>query len=169
MKISEINIKNNIIPEYESWKEIMYAGKSKEERQKMGQFFTPPELTIKMIEKLTDLEGNCLDLTCGAGNLLIGMIFAKFQYYNENCEFGKWNKSFQECIDEVYGVELDPDILRVCHNRMQHLCDFVKEKYNFEVSFNPTHFQLGDALIDPLNDDDFWQKDSFEMYKKSSD
>ena len=27
------------------------------ERQKMGQFFTPPSLTIKMIEKFDNLEG----------------------------------------------------------------------------------------------------------------
>ena len=168
MKISKINIDNNIIPEYESWKELMYAGKSKEERQKMGQFFTPPELTIRMIEKFTKLDGNCLDPTCGAGNLLIGMIFAKFQYYNEKCEFNKWNKSFQECIDETYGVELDSDILKICHNRMQHLCNFVKEKYNFDVNFNPKHFQLGDALNDPWNSDEFWEKNPFERYKKSS-
>ena len=27
MKITEINLNNNIIPEYENWKESMYAGK----------------------------------------------------------------------------------------------------------------------------------------------
>ena len=56
MKITEINLNNNIIPEYEDWKEQMYAGKSKEERQKMGQFFTPPALSVKMVEKFDDFE-----------------------------------------------------------------------------------------------------------------
>lgn len=168
MKVSETNIHNNIIPEYESWKEVMYAGKSKEERRKMGQFFTPPELTVGMIERFNTLDGDCLDSTCGAGNLLIGMVFAKFQYYNENCRLNSWNKTFQDCIDEIYGVELDSDILKVCHDRLQHLCDFIKIKYQFEVKFNPTHFQLGDALNDPLDCDEFWQKNPFEMYKKSS-
>ena len=166
MKITQINIDQNIIPEYEDWKEQMYAGKSKEERQKMGQFFTPPALSIKMVEKFSDLTGKALDPTCGAGNLLVTMFFAKFQYYNQNCKNGFWNKSFQDCLDEIYGIELDPDILKICHQRMQHLCEFVKNKYKFLVVFNPKHFQLGDALNTDINDDKFWEKDPFTIYAK---
>lgn len=164
MNIIDDVFKQNIISEYEDWKEIMYAGKTKEERQKMGQFFTPPALSIKMIEKFSNLDGNCIDPTCGAGNLLVAMFFAKFQYYNQNCEFDKWNKTFQNCLDEIYGIEIDPDILSVCHNRMQHLCKFVKNEYNFDVKFNPKHFQLGDALTVDINNDEFWDKEPFSIY-----
>lgn len=163
MKITETNIKENIIPEYEDWKEQMYAGKSKEERQKMGQFFTPPELTVKMIEKFTKLDGKCLDPCCGAGNLLIGMIFAKFEYYNGGWDKGEWNKTFQDCLNEIYGVEIDPEILKVCHERIKRLCKFVKDKYGFNANFNPYHFQLGDALKDNLSDALFWAKSPFEQ------
>lgn len=152
----------NINSEYNDWKELMYAGKSKEERKKLGQFFTPPSLSIKMIEKFDTLEGNCIDPTCGAGNLLVAMFFAKFQYYQQN----DINKSFQECLNEIYGIEIDPDILLICHQRMQHLCKFIKDKYNLDMIFNPKHFQLGDALNSDINDDKFWEKDPFTFYIK---
>jgi type I restriction-modification system DNA methylase subunit len=50
-----------------------YAGKTKEERQKLGQFFTPPQLTIQMIEKFENLEGNILDPTVGCGRVISSM------------------------------------------------------------------------------------------------
>ena len=62
MKISD-EIKQRIQEEYDQWVDIQYGTKTKEERQKLGQFFTPPELTIKMLEKFENLEGNILDPT----------------------------------------------------------------------------------------------------------
>ena len=41
--------------EYKKWCVDPYAGKTKEERKKLGQFFTPPVLTKQMIETLTSL------------------------------------------------------------------------------------------------------------------
>ena len=56
-------------------------------KKKFGQFFTPPSLTIKMIEKFDDLEGTILDPCGGSGNLLAACIIAgadpKLVYYNE--------------------------------------------------------------------------------------
>lgn len=70
------DIKVKILNEFNSWKDNQYNGKSKEERQKLEQFFTPPELTYKLIEQYDDLEGNILDPCCGSGNLLAGCILA---------------------------------------------------------------------------------------------
>lgn len=56
----------NIKSEFSQWKDKMYANKTLAERQDFGQFFTPPELTIKMLEKFNDLKGSVLDPTCGA-------------------------------------------------------------------------------------------------------
>lgn len=95
--------KNSIREEYEIWRKGQYAGKSKEERQKMGQFYTPPELTIMMIEKFDDVEGTVLDPTCGCGGLLAGMILA-----------GADPK-------KVYGIELDPKILVLAQDRLGKL------------------------------------------------
>ena len=63
MVLSE-EIKQKITEEYKEWEEHQYAGKTKKERQDMGQFFTPPELTIQMIEKFEDMEGTTIDPTC---------------------------------------------------------------------------------------------------------
>lgn len=93
------NIKN----EFENWRNSMYGNKTLKERQDLGAFFTPPELTIKMLEKFQDLEGSILDPTCGAGNLIAAAIMA-----------GADPKL-------VYGIELDPDILEIARNRLQLL------------------------------------------------
>ena len=50
MQLSD-DIKAKIQAEYDSWKDKLWAGKTKEERSKLGQFATPPPLTIKMLEK----------------------------------------------------------------------------------------------------------------------
>lgn len=102
MKLTEEQ-KNNIINEYEQWKEHMYAGKTKEERQKMGQFFTPPELSIQMIEKFDSFDTDWLDPTIGAGNLIAAVIMA--------------GADPKRC----YGNELDADILEICRQRLEPL------------------------------------------------
>ena len=85
----------NIKSEFNQWKDKMYANKTLSERQDFGMFFTPPELTIKMLEKFQDLKGSVLDPTCGAGNLLAAAIMA-----------GADPKL-------VYGIELDPEIHKI--------------------------------------------------------
>lgn len=102
MQLSD-NQKEAIINEYNQWKDKMYANKTLSERQDFGQFFTPPSLTIKMLEKFEDLEGSVLDPTCGAGNLLAAAIMA-----------GADPK-------EVYGIELDPEILEIARSRLELL------------------------------------------------
>ena len=59
--------KQDIIAEFNEWKDKMYANKTLEDRQDLGAFFTPPELTIKMIEKFQDLNDDVLDPYCGRG------------------------------------------------------------------------------------------------------
>ena len=60
------------------------------ERQTKGQFFTPSELVIQMIEKFDDLDRDFIDPCGGNGNLLIGLIVAGVSpdsiYYNERDE-----------------------------------------------------------------------------------
>ena len=96
-------IKNSITTEFNNWIQIQYAGKTKEERQEFGQFFTPPDLIIQLIEGYEDLSGTILDPTCGCGGLLAGCIIAGAD--PKNC----------------YGIELDPDILKLCRERLGKL------------------------------------------------
>ena len=123
MTLSE-EVKDRIKAEYEAFKERMYAGKSKEERQEMGQFFTPPEITMRMLEKFDKAEGTICDPTMGAGNLLVGAYLAGFK------------------MENIYGVELDPTIMEVAKDRLT--------KLGFPVSYfergKDNHFWVGDAL-----------------------
>ena len=102
MQLSD-NIKTKIQAEYDSWKDKLWAGKTKEERSKLGQFATPPPLTIKMLEKFESLEGNVLDPCLGAGNLIAAAIIAGAD------------------PSKCYGIELDPVVHKVAQLRLSKL------------------------------------------------
>ena len=102
MKLSE-ETKNRIQAEYDAWKEIQYVGKDKKERQKLGQFFTPPQLTIRMLEKFESLEGNVLDPCLGAGGLIAAAVLAGAD------------------PSKCYGIELDPSVLELAKRRLAKL------------------------------------------------
>ena len=103
MKLTD-EVKQKIIEEFQQWEQIQYAGKDKKERQRLGQFFTSPTLTIMMIEKFDNIEDkDIIDPTCGAGNLLAGMILA-----------GADPK-------RIFGIELDPAIHQIAVKRLAAL------------------------------------------------
>ena len=103
MKLN-IETKEKIQAEYDAWQDKQYSGKDKKERQKLGQFFTPPALTIKMLEKFESLEDkDILDPTVGAGGLLVACILA--------------GADPKRC----YGIELDPEVLKIAKKRLGNL------------------------------------------------
>ena len=98
------SIKKAIEQEYNSQIDCQYNGKDKIERQKLGQFFTPPALTIKMLEKFDSVKDkDILDPTCGAGGLLVACILA--------------GADPKRC----YGIELDPEVLEIAKKRLGKL------------------------------------------------
>lgn len=103
MKLTEQQ-KLAIENEYNEWFEHQYGGRTLEERRELGQFFTPPIITIEMIEMFDSIENKSIfDPTCGAGNLLAGCIMA-----GANPKL-------------IYGNELDPTIYQVCIDRLTAL------------------------------------------------
>lgn len=103
MKLSE-QTKQLIINDYNEWFNQQYGDKTIEERKELDAFFTPPELTIKMIEQLDSIENKTiLDPTCGSGNLLAACIIAGAD------------------PTKIYGNELDEELLTVCKNRLTKL------------------------------------------------
>lgn len=92
--------KNAIKEEYIQWKDKMYADNSLSRRKDFGQFFTPPELSILMLEKFENTDGTILDPCCGAGNLLAAAIKAGFD------------------PTKVYGIEIDEEIIKIAHERL---------------------------------------------------
>lgn len=102
MNLSDLQIKA-INDEYLQWKDKMYADRTLSERKDFGQFFTPPNLTIKMLEKFDNFDGTILDPCCGAGNLLAAAIKVGFKPEN------------------VYGIEIDPIIMQIAVDRLSLL------------------------------------------------
>lgn len=119
-------IKNKIVEEHESFKEHMYAGKSLEQRKTLDQFFTPPSLTIQMIEKFDcdSLKGkNILDPTSGSGNLLVACLIAGAD------------------PDKLYGNDYDNDMVILCRKRLKDVCS----KLN-KPGFKDYQIHRGNAL-----------------------
>lgn len=107
------DIQQKIIDEFNNWLEHQYAGKDKTERQKLGQFFTPPQLTIKMLEKFESIKNKTiLDPTCGAGGLLAAAIIA-----GANPKL-------------VYGIEIDEAVLDIAKKR---LCSMGVPEKNLKI------------------------------------
>ena len=124
MKLSE-ETKNRIQAEYDAWQSKQYAGKDKKDRQAKAQFFTPPALTIKMLEKFDSLEDkDILDPALGAGGLIAAAIIA--------------GADPKRC----YGIEIDEEVLSVARIRLAKL------------GVPPRNLILGDAL-DPKSYDAF--------------
>ena len=131
----------NIKSEFNQWKDKMYANKTLSERQDFGMFFTPPELTIQMLEKFENLEGKILDPALGAGNLLAAAIKAGADPKN------------------IYGIELDSDILKIAADRLSalgvpkeniHLGNALNEDcYHFsaDYSFKPDEGENGPVYL----------------------
>lgn len=128
------DIKAKIQAEYDSWKDKLWAGKTKEERQKLGQFATPPPLTIKMLKKFDSLDGSSvLDPCLGAGNLIAAAVIAGADPH------------------KCYGIELDPVVHKVAQLRLSKL------------GVPPCNIVQGDAL-DPKSYEEKLQPFSAEVF-----
>lgn len=122
MKLTDEQI-NAIKEEYSQWKDSMYANRTLSERKDFGQFFTPPDLSIKMLEKFENTDGTILDPCCGAGNLLAAAIFAGFKPNN------------------IYGIEIDPDILQIAIERLS-LLGVPKENLHVGDALDPLSYKF---------------------------
>lgn len=129
--------------EYDTWKDIQYGEKDKKARQTIGAFFTPPPLSIKMLEKFDSVvRKSMLDPTLGAGGLIAAAVIA--------------GADPRKC----YGIELDPDILKIAKQRL------------VKLGVPPHHLVQGDAL-DPASydsiEDDSDECKSFAAVEKLED
>lgn len=128
--------KQLIINEYNEFKKQMYAGSPKDIRDKLGQFFTSADLTIKMIECYDTFENKyILDPTSGSGNLLAGCIIAG------------------AAPDKVFGNDYDTRMVRACRERIRTIPDRL-EQYDSKAAaelrsrlkqFNDWQIHRGDA------------------------
>ena len=107
MKLSE-EIKLEIKKEFEEFKHKMYDGKTLEERKKLDQFFTPPQVSIPLLENLETVKDiDILDPTSGSGNLLAAALIAGAD------------------SDKVFGNEYDQRMVNACKERLNKVCDML--------------------------------------------
>ena len=123
MKLNE-NIKAKIKAEYDSWKNRMWPNMDKKIRQRLGQFATPPPLTIKMLEKFDSLEGTVLDPCLGAGNLIAAAVIAGAD------------------PSKCYGIELDEATLAIAHERLGKL-GVPKENLHLGNALDQNSYEFG--------------------------
>ena len=107
MNLSE-EIKLEIKKEFEAFKHKMYDGKTLEERKKLDQFFTPPQVSIPLLENLETVKGiDILDPTSGSGNLLAAALIAGAD------------------SQRVFGNEYDATMVKLCKERLNKVCDML--------------------------------------------
>ena len=102
-------IKTLIIKENTEFRARQYGGLTKEERKKLGAFYTPGEVIITMLEKYKEdaLKRNILDPCCGSGNILAACLIAGADPHN------------------VYGNEIEPTMVPLCRERLNAVCDML--------------------------------------------
>jgi hypothetical protein len=109
--MTENELLNQITEEYNSWVDSQYANNDKNKRKELGQFYTPPTLIMRLLDKFgynsDDFKNKkIIDPTSGAGGLLIGCYYAGAN------------------IENLYGIELDKNILEnVCWKRLDRIID----------------------------------------------
>ena len=162
MKLTE-EIKEEIKRESEEYlNEIksgtdQYGGLTKEERDELGAFYTPPELCVSMLEMYDcTLEEfatkTILDPTCGSGNLIMAALIAGLSI----------NKDYPK---NVFGNELSLKPLELCRKRFTHYCETHGLK-EYDKGFWNYHLHLGNALnADCLNKDFFVESYRYDPIK----
>lgn len=106
--------KEAIRTEFKSFVDSMYAGKSKKERQELDQFFTPAELTIKLLEALDCtyeefLDSDVIDPTSGSGNLLAAALIIGVDPHR------------------IFGNEYDATMVKACRERLKTINPKVRD------------------------------------------
>lgn len=161
MKLTE-EIKEEIKRESEEYlNEIksgtdQYGGLTKEERDELGAFYTPPVLCIQMLEMydctLQEFATKTiLDPTCGSGNLIMAALIAGISV----------SKDYPK---NVFGNELSLKPLELCRKRFTHYCETHGLK-EYDRNFWRIHLHQGNAL----NPDCLLDKNFVESYSYNSE
>ena len=115
MILTEVQ-KKAIEIEFSEWTELQYAGKTKKERQKLAQFFTPPPLTSKVASKqfkklsrltIKDLRNGWkfCDPCCGRGFIIFDVVELLVKNIGEEYR--------QEIMDAMYGMDIEPHFIKL--------------------------------------------------------
>ena len=109
MKLSE-KIKLEIKKEFKNIKHKRYDVKTIEESKELDQFFTPPQVSIPLLENLETVKDiDILDPTSGSGNLLAAALIAGAD------------------PQRVFGNDYDAAMVKLCRERIRTIPDRLEE------------------------------------------
>lgn len=116
---------------------LQYDG-DKKTAQKLGAFYTPPELGRRMVDKFSQsLVGKtCLDNCAGYGNLILQVLDKKVEQGEDPAK----------ALSEVYGNEFSRKNLEVCIRNLRIWAD--RHGVKWDEDLIRSHFRQGDALTD---------------------
>ena len=123
--------------------------KTKSERGKKGQFFTPIPIVDYLIETSKfEIGQKIADISCGSGRFLLGVVK---RLVREKVELKK-------IIESVYGADIDPILVRIAVANIRGY--LAKNGYSVDIA-NKLHFEVKDSLenIDNL----FSKKKNFDL------
>lgn len=105
-----------------------YGRLSQSERQKLGAFWTPPEIITQMMamtatKSWKDPSKTFLDPTCGAGNILVCVLLNKIYH----------GSTPSQAVKTIYGIEMCKSTVKICRDR---ICRIVGERYRPIVEKN---------------------------------
>lgn len=115
--------------------------RSKERVKETGEVFTPIELVDEILSKIPievwqDKTKTFVDNSCGDGNFLVRVLDWKIEH----------GSTVEEALSTIYGVDIMPDNIEVCKERLLSLADSydksifgmakAKEKYGHIVDKN---------------------------------
>ena len=134
--------------------------KSKDRVKAFGEVFTPSWLVNEMLDKLpedqwTDPSKTFIDPACGNGNILVEVVRRKIESGAQPLH----------ALMTTYGVDIMPDNIMECQQRLVRVAWELSEAASIPVSFSlavKKNIKLGDTLNFEI-DDIFANKPSKEL------
>lgn len=89
-----------------------------------GEVFTPPHLVSDMLNLIAHecerIDSRFLEPACGNGNFLAEVLRRKLHTVDQNhaSDRSKWERDAILCVCSIYGIDLLPDNVSACRERM---------------------------------------------------
>lgn len=116
---------------------------SRDKKKQLGQFMTPPDMCKRIVDKYNfKISDKVLEPSFGCGNFIIPIIDKFLELYDGTIE----EKLTLILNNNIYGVELDPDMYKSTLDRIKTTYGFIPQTHNlvefdylmkiFDVDFN---------------------------------
>lgn len=114
--------------------------KNKDRVKNYGEVFTPLKIVNEMLDLVEPItiEKTFLEPTCGNGNFVV-------EIYRRKFKLCKNKKDFETALKSVVAIDLLPDNIEECKNRVKDLLKEFGRKEKFDFILN-NHIFAGNSL-----------------------